>query len=63
MHKNPTGYYKLTDGSWDFDVFMDMVFSFWILHRIPEEHKKVRVVFPSLPLIPLIHACLRSDLL
>jgi len=55
MHKNPTGYYKLTDGSWDFDVFMDMVYSFWILYQIPEDHKKVKVGFPS-PF--LFHPCL-----
>ena len=25
MNKNPKGYKKLTDGSWDFDIFMDML--------------------------------------
>ena len=38
--KNPTGYYKLTDGSWDFDILVDMLFSFWVLTPIPTSHKK-----------------------
>ena len=38
MMKNPTSYYKLTDGSWDFDILMDMMFSFWVLRDIPDDH-------------------------
>lgn len=38
--KNPMGYTKLVDGSWDFDVLMDMLFSFWVLKPIPEDHPK-----------------------
>ena len=28
LMKNPTTYHKLFDGSWNFDIFMDMIFSF-----------------------------------
>ena len=38
--KNMDGYKKLTDGSWDFDVFMDMIFSFWVLKPIPKSFPK-----------------------
>ena len=38
MMKNPKGYHKLTDGSWDFDVLNDMMFSFWALRSVPTDH-------------------------
>ena len=41
LMKNPLGYEKLFDGSWDFDIFMDMLFSFWLLRPIPTTHKRV----------------------
>ena len=44
MMKNPKKYKKLIDGSWDFDVLMDMVFSFWVLSPIPEDHTKKEVL-------------------
>jgi hypothetical protein len=31
---------KLNNGDWDFDVAMDMMFSFWILRPIPRYHPK-----------------------
>ena len=39
--KNPTGYYKLTSGEWDFDILMDMMFSFWVLRPVPPDHKQL----------------------
>ena len=39
--KNPTTYHKLFDGSWNFDIFMDMIFSFWRLTPITKAHKQV----------------------
>ena len=33
--KNPTGYYKLHDGSWDLDIFNDYLFSFFLSRRSP----------------------------
>ena len=40
LHKNPTGYRKLHDGSWDFQTLADMLFSFWMIRAIPDTHKK-----------------------
>ena len=37
LKKGPK-YTKFNDGSWDFDVACDMVFSFWALHETPEGH-------------------------
>eukprot|EP00966_Prymnesium_polylepis_P163153 3770867-Prymnesium_polylepis.1 len=37
--RNPGGYYKLYDGTWNFDVLNDMIFSFFVLTPI-EEHKQ-----------------------
>ena len=39
LRRNPTSYYKLTDGSWDLDVFNDMVFSFWTISEIVDHPK------------------------
>ena len=36
--KNPKSYKKATDGTWSFDVIMDMLFSFWVLAPIPDDH-------------------------
>lgn len=36
--KNPTGYSKAVNGDWDFAVLMDMVFSFWVLKPIADDH-------------------------
>lgn len=41
MNKNPKGYKKLTNGDWDFDVMMDMVFSFFTIKKVPASHPKV----------------------
>ena len=41
LMKNPTTYHKLFDGSWNFDIFMDMIFSFWRLTPITKAHKQV----------------------
>ena len=38
MRRNPKGYYKLTDGSWDIDVLNDMMFSFHVLTKVPDDH-------------------------
>ena len=38
LMKNPTGYQKLKDGSWDFDILNDMMFSFWCLRPVPTGH-------------------------
>ena len=29
--RNPKTYYKLSDGSWNFDILNDMLFSFWVM--------------------------------
>ena len=49
MFKNPISYYKLTDGSWDFDTLMDMLFSFFVLTEIPDTHPKVSERLPYAP--------------
>ena len=47
MMKNPKGYHKLVngnqdkDGSWDFDTLMDMLFSFWVLRPVPDDHPQL----------------------
>ena len=53
MFKNPISYYKLTDGSWDFDTLMDMLFSFFVLTEIPDTHPKVseRLPYPRFGLL------------
>ena len=38
--KNPSGYYKLFDGSWDFKYMNDCIFSFFTLKRIDENHPR-----------------------
>ena len=38
--KNQTKYEKLTDGSWDYDVAVDYLYSFWTLSEIPTDHPK-----------------------
>ena len=38
--RNPTGYTKLGNGEWDFDILMDMLFSFWVLRPIPDGHPR-----------------------
>ena len=50
LMKNPSSYHKLTDGSWDFDVFVDMCFSFWTLEPITSAHPHVRTTITSLVL-------------
>ena len=40
--KNPEGYKKMYDGSWDFDLGMDMLFSFWTVTPLSVAHPKVR---------------------
>ena len=47
LMKNPTSYHKLTDETWDFDVFMDMCFSFWTLAPITSSHKHVRTAISN----------------
>jgi hypothetical protein len=42
LMKNPTSYHKLTDETWDFDVFMDMCFSFWMDARANHELPQAR---------------------
>jgi hypothetical protein len=44
MMRNPSGYKKLLDGSWDFDILCDMAYSFWVLSPIPDTHKKAKVL-------------------
>ena len=43
MFKNPAGYKKLVNGTWDFDIAMDMAFSFWMVTPLNEAHPKVCV--------------------
>ena len=38
MRRNPKGYYKLTDGSWDIDILNDMMFCFHVLTKVPDDH-------------------------
>ena len=33
-------YTKFTDGTWDFNIAADMLFSFWLLEPLPEHHLK-----------------------
>ena len=40
MCKNPAGYKKLVDGTWDFDTAMDMAFSFWMVTPLDVAHPK-----------------------
>ena len=39
--KNPGSYAKLTDGTWDFDITVDMAFSFWLVTPLDVAHAKV----------------------
>ena len=39
--KNPGGYAKMHDGSWDFDLAVDMLYSFWSVTPLSVEHPKV----------------------
>jgi len=41
LMKNPTGYPKMHDGSWDFDLAVDMLYSFWSVTPLSAEHPKV----------------------
>ena len=47
--RNPTGYTKLGNGDWDFDILMDMLFSFFVLTEIPDTHPKVSERLPYAP--------------
>jgi hypothetical protein len=47
MRRNPRGYYKLTDGSWDFDILTDMMFSFWVLTPIDPEHQQYHALLEA----------------
>ena len=38
----PESYCKLYDGSWDFDLAVDMLFSFWTVTPLSVAHPKVR---------------------
>jgi hypothetical protein len=40
MMKNPTSYKKLTDGSWNFELICDMLYSFWELEEIEATHPR-----------------------
>jgi len=40
MMKNPTSYKKLTDGSWNFELICDMLYSFWELEEIEAIHPR-----------------------
>ena len=41
LSKNPGGYAKMHDGSWDFDTGVDMLFSFWTVSPLSVDHTKV----------------------
>lgn len=40
LYKKPKTYTKLTDGSWDFNVTVDMLYSFWVLSKITDAHPR-----------------------
>ena len=40
LMRNPKRYYKLHDGSWNFDILNDMLFSFWLISPIKADHPK-----------------------
>ena len=42
--KNPGGYYRAFDGSWNFEIFCDYLFSFWTLSSIPAMHPKAEIL-------------------
>ena len=63
MIKKGPGYKKYHDGMWDFDIAMDMYFSFHIVKPLPSNHVKyemLKVILPTLqrsaslvPFVPL----------
>ena len=63
--KNPAGYTKMHDGSWDFDLAVDMLYSFWSVTPLSIEHPKVPSThspclgqadpYCSIPMQPRLH--------
>jgi len=65
--KNPGGYAKVVNGEWDFDILVDMIFSFCVLTPIDEKHpqykrlKEIGIVFKcSCPRFQHYHFCKHS---
>ena len=53
LTKNFSGYYKLTNGDWDYDVLCDMLFSFWVVMEIDETHPRKA----DLRAVGVVHTC------
>ena len=45
--KKKNKYEKLHDGSWDLDVLLDMMFSFWVLHPIEATDPRSRMLLEA----------------
>ena len=67
MCKNPTGYKKLKDGTWDCDLLNDMMFSFWLIKEIDAGHpqkealKEVGIAYEcNCPQFNHYHVCKHS---